>query len=105
MRPNRTLKLVFALLLIATLPLRGFAATAHCESDGRAIHAVQPTHCHENGRLHACGDCCGVAAIAIAPAAPQALARPPAEHIGTRAAAHPPRFGLDRLDRPPRLTI
>ncbi len=102
MRPNRTLKLVFALLLLATLPLRGFAATVHCESERRALHAAHSVHCHESARAHGCGDCCGVAAIALA--APLALSRPPVEQLCAPAAHRPPALDLDRLDRPPRQT-
>lgn len=100
MRPKRTLKLVFAMLLIAMLPLRGFTAAAHCESEGSALHAPHATHCHDTARLHACGDCCGIAAIALA--APLAISRPPVEDISSRPSAHPPTLDLDRLDRPPR---
>ena len=69
MRPLPTLRLVFAMLLLAMLPLRGFAVAAHCESDGRAVRAVHATHCHDSARLHGCGDCC-VGAIAVALTAP-----------------------------------
>jgi hypothetical protein len=101
MRFHRLSKLLLALLLVASLPLRAYATP--CESPtARAAH--HGTNC-EHGSLRSHGaacDCCSVAAAA----APPSWAPPhdPAAAVLARLLDHSPILTLDRLDRPPRLS-
>jgi hypothetical protein len=106
MRINRTLRLVFALLLAVMLPLRGYAAIAHCEPDHamHTMHAMHAAHCADAASLHShsCSDCCCVAAAALTPSR-WTLPHTPALDVSARLIWPPPALTLDRLDRPPRL--
>jgi hypothetical protein len=94
------LLLLLALLSVASLPLRVYAAS--CESP--AAHAApQGMHCEHaapSGHGAACDCCC----VAVA-AAPSSWAPPhdPAAAVLARLLAHSAVLTLDRLDRPPRL--
>jgi hypothetical protein len=107
-------KLLLTLLLLASLPLRVYAAP--CESllarpDHAAAHATQAahgahrgTHC-EHGSLSGHGaacDCCCMAAAAAPPG--WALPHDSASTVLARLLGHSPVLTLDRLDRPPRLS-
>jgi hypothetical protein len=101
MRFHRLSKLLLALLLVASLPLRVYAAP--CESP-RARAAHHGTHCEQgspSGHGAACDCCC----VAVA-AAPPSWAPPhdPASAVLARLLTHSPILTLDRLDRPPRLS-
>jgi len=105
MRFHRPSKFLLALLLVALLPLRVYAAL--CEPPGAhaARHAIEhATHCEHGspgGHASAC-DCCG-AAVATAP--PNwTLPHDPASAVITRLIGYSPILTLDRLDRPPRLS-
>jgi hypothetical protein len=108
MRPNRTLRVGFALLFALMLPLQGYAAMPSC---GQPDHAVQHAHTaahhctQEPAAAHhsGCGECCCAIAIALAPiewTAPRLTA----PEISDTLIWSPPAVALDRLDRPPRLT-
>jgi len=104
MRFHRLSKLLLALLLVASLPLRAYAAP--CESP--AAHAAHlaghsGTHC-EHGSLSGHGAACDCCSIALAAAPPSwAPPRDPAAAVLARLLDHSPILTLARLDRPPRL--
>lgn len=115
MRPNRTLRMGFALLFTLMLPLQGYAAMPSCGQPDHAVHhpaahmaahhsaahhcTREPAAAHHAG----CGDCCCTVAIALTPSSWVApiLAAP---EISDASIGSPPLAALDRLDRPPRLT-
>jgi hypothetical protein len=119
MRPNRTLRFGFALLLALLLPLQGYAAMPACGQHDQAHSGVAGMtasahhHCEHGttaGDLHAhtghahnghCDHCCCGLAIAASSdrwIAPR-LAAPEISHVNLW---FPPTVTLDRLDRPPR---
>jgi hypothetical protein len=111
MRLNRTLRVEFALLLALMLPLQGFTAMPSC-TEGLAAPSLEPQHsahmhCVRGATAthhHGCGNCCCAAAIAVIPGrwiAPL-LGTP---EISVAVLGFPPAVTLDRLDRPPRLTL
>jgi hypothetical protein len=109
MRAPRTLSLILALILAAALPLRGYAATAHCEGSdsthAAAAHAAgtHGGHCGDAaGSPHpgGCGDCCCTAASSLAMR--WELPRISSPAISAAPLAPPPAIAHDRLDRPPR---
>jgi hypothetical protein len=106
-------KPLLALLLVLILPMRGFAAAAHCDAPelDRGVHLSQTagsdTHCagqHAAGHSHPCGDCCSVTAVVAAPLR-LAVPRVPAAELAQRLAWLHPSLTVDRLDRPPRLPL
>jgi hypothetical protein len=118
MRFHRQSKLLLTLLLVASLPLRVYAApcdspvahTAHVAHVAHAAHAAHAnlaqhgTHCEHgspSGHCVAC-DCCGAAVAAV----PTSWAPPhdPASAVPAQLLLHSPILALDRLDRPPRLS-
>jgi hypothetical protein len=101
MRPNRTLRVGFALLFALMLPLQGYAAMPGCGgSDHAATHHCgskpAPAAHHPN-----CGDCCCAVAIAFTLLS-WAPPRPTAPELSDTSIRSPPAVALDRLDRPPR---
>jgi hypothetical protein len=103
MRFPRTLFLILALILTAALPLRGYAAVAHCE--GSVSAHVHTGHCGDGAgspHLGGCGDCCCAAAYSIA--VRWELPRMPSSAIIPASLPSPPAIAHDRLDRPPRQT-
>jgi hypothetical protein len=111
MRFHRLSKLLLALLLAASLPLRVYAApcespTGHAAAHAAATHATAPagTHCGHgapSGHGAAC-DCCGVAVAATSPSwAPLYY---PASAVLARLLDPSPVLTLARLERPPRLS-
>jgi hypothetical protein len=114
MRPNRTLRVGFALLFALMLPLQGYAAMPDCGQPGHAIrypahmaahHSAAPHCTQEPAASHhsGCGDCCCAIAIALAPIG-WAAPRLSAPEISDTLIWSPPAVALDRLDRPPRFT-
>jgi len=110
MRLNRTLKVVFALLLALTLPLQGYAASASCgpaSAHAAALHAAPNSHCGNGPGVHHhhdCGNGCCLAAIALSPAR-WIVPRSAAPGIAGWVIWPPPAVSLDRLDRPPRTLL
>ncbi len=101
MRFHRLSKLLLALLLVASLPLRAYAAP--CESPTAPV-VHQGTHC-EHGALRGHGAACDCCCVAVAAAPPSwALPHDPATAVLARLLGHFPIRTLDRLDRPPRLS-
>ena len=102
MKPNRTLRVGFALLFALMLPLQGYAAMPSCgQSTHAAAHhcAREPAVTHHSG----CGDCC--CTVAMVPAQGiWAAPRVAAIEISGTLIWSPPAVALDRLDRPPRLS-
>jgi hypothetical protein len=99
MRFHRLSQILLALLLVASLPLRVYAAP--CEPPvARATH--HDTHC-EHGAPGGHGAACDCCCVAVAPAPPSwALPHDPAPGVLERLLGHSPILTLDRLDRPPR---
>jgi hypothetical protein len=111
MRPNRTLRVGFALLLALLLPLQGVTAMPNCAEPVASPAPAPPhsghLHCAREAAVthhHGCGNCCCAAAIAVITArwiAPL-LSAP---QISVAVLGFPPTVTLDRLDRPPRLIL
>ena len=101
MRFHRLPKLLLALLLVASLPLRVYATPCEAPTARAAHHG---THC-EHGSLRGHGAACDCCSVAVA-AAPPSWAPPhdPAAAVLARLLDHSPILTLDRLDRPPRLS-
>jgi hypothetical protein len=105
MRLSRTSSLLIALLLTALLPLRGYAAVAHCEraSGATSAHSAHMSHCPDAAHTHGCSDCC---IVAVLPALTGSHLPPSAPISPAATFASAPRdLTLDRLDRPPRTPL
>jgi hypothetical protein len=102
MRFSRTSSLLIALFLTALLPLRGYAAVAHCDAAAGpgAAHAMHLSHCTDTVHPHTCSDCC-IVAVLPAPIDSHLPPSPPAAPAAIFTSA-PRAPALDRLDRPPR---
>jgi len=107
MRIHRLSKLLLALLLVASLPLRVYATPCEPPTAPAAHHrtaAHHATHC-EHGSLSGHGAACDCCSLAVAAAPPSwALPHDPATAVLARLFDHSPILTLDRLDRPPRLS-
>jgi hypothetical protein len=99
MRIHRLLKLLLALLLVASLPLRVYATPCESPTAHTAHHGTHCEHGSPSGHGAACDCCC--AALAAAPPG-WALPHDPASAVLARLLDHSPILTLDRLDRPPR---
>jgi hypothetical protein len=102
MRFSPKSSLLIALVLMALLPLRGYASIAHCESGTApsATHAMHASHCTDSVHSHGCSDCCIVAVIHTPIDSP--LPPSPPADAAAKLVWAPPALTLDRLDRPPR---
>jgi hypothetical protein len=104
MRIPKALNLRLALLLALILPLQALAAISGCEQF--SVGQLADTHCEHGAPAvqHHCGTCCCIAAIGLAPQRWTAP-RPESLSVSLPLFQFPPWVTLDRLDRPPRVTL
>jgi hypothetical protein len=100
MRFHRLAKILLTLLLVASLPLRAYAAPCESPATHAAHHVPHCEHGSPAGHAAAC-DCCCLAVAAALPSWP--LTHDPASAVLARLLGYSPLLTLDRLDRPPRL--